>query len=145
MSALKLIEIKNTLSFVNVKILIIFAVIVNMTTTILRYISKKKFITVLFIVGSLAAFATLGDGSKKNSSSKKLLTYNPTYNFKSFTLKSGYNYRGRDVFSSTSSQENYIILNKVITYQKGNTTYILPLKRKVLLDKIKFNPAPSRY
>ena len=118
----------------------------NMTATILKRISKKKFITTLLIAGSLAAFATLGDGGgKKTSHSKSLLSYKPVYNYKSFTLKSGYNYRGSNIFSFKSSQENYIILNKVITYQKGNTTYILPLKRKILLDKIKFNPAPSRF
>ena len=115
----------------------------NLTSYIQR-ISKKKIITALLIGGSLAAFATLGDGEgKKVSYSRSLLTYKPVYNYKSFTLKSGYNYRGTNIFSAKSSQENYIILNKVITYQKGNTTYILPLKRKVLLDKIKFNSASS--
>ncbi|MFN2437592.1 MAG: hypothetical protein ABR503_00225 [Chitinophagaceae bacterium] len=109
-------------------------------------ISKKKFITALLIGGSLAAFATLGDGTgTKSSYSKSLLSYKPVYNYKHFTLKSGYNYRGSHIFSPKTSKENYIILNKVITYQKGNTTYILPLKRKVLLDKIRFNPSPSRF
>lgn len=118
----------------------------NGTQTILKRISKKNFITALLIVGSLAAFATLGDGSgKKTIHSKNLLSYKPIYNYKHFTLKSGYSYRGSNVFTLNSYQRNYITLNKVITYQKGNTTYILPLKRKVLLDKIKFNPAPSRY
>jgi len=37
------------------------------------------------------------------------------------------------------------MLNTVVTYQKGNATYVLPLKRKVLLDKVKFNPAPLRF
>lgn len=120
--------------------------LMNSAVNILKGISKKNFITALLIVGSVAAFATLGDGTvKKTNYSKSLLTYKPIYNYKNFTLKSGYNYRGSNIFSSQSSQGNYIILNKVITYQKGNTTYILPLKRKVLLDKIKFNPAPSRF
>jgi hypothetical protein len=118
----------------------------NLTIPIFKSTSKKKFFTALLISGSLAGFATLGDGSvKKSSYSKSLLTYKPIYNYKSFTLKSGYNYRGSKVFSPKSSQDNYIILNKVITYQKGNTTYILPLKRKVLLDKIKFNPSPAHF
>jgi hypothetical protein len=118
----------------------------NGTPTILKGIPKKNFITALLIVGSLAAFATLGDGSgKKTSYSKNLLSYKPTYNYKHFTLKSGYSYRGSNIFSYKSYQGNYITFNKVITYQKGNTTYILPLKRKVLLDKIKFTPAAPRY
>ncbi len=118
----------------------------NNSQTILKGIPKKNFITAFFIIGSLAAFATLGDGNgKKTNYSKSLLTYKPTYNYKYFTLKSGYNYRGSNIFSFKSSEGNYITLNKVITYQKGNITYILPLKRKVLLDKIKFNPAPIRF
>jgi hypothetical protein len=118
----------------------------NGTLIILKRIPKKKFITALLIVGSLAAFATLGDGSsKKTTYSKNLLSYKPTYNYKHFTLKSGYNYRGSNIFSYKFYQKNYITFNKVITFQKGNTTYILPLKRKVLLDKIKFTSATPRY
>lgn len=37
------------------------------------------------------------------------------------------------------------MLNTVVTYQKGNTTYIMPLKKKVFLEKINFNPAPKRF
>ena len=111
----------------------------------IQRILKAKILTVILIGISLAAFATLGDGSKKSSYSRSLLSYKPVYNYKSFTLKSGYSYRGSNIFSTKTSQENYITFNKVITYQKGNITYILPLKRKVLLDKIKFNPAPSSY
>ena len=37
-------------------------------------------------------------------------------------------------------KEQYISLNKAAIYQKGNSTYILPLKKKVLLDKVTFNP-----
>ncbi len=43
----------------------------------------------------------------------------------------------------TFEKGRYINLNTVITYQKGNTTYIMPLKKKVLLDKITFNPNPA--
>ena len=104
---------------------------------------KRKLVTVIFITASLATFAALGDGKKddRKRSQKSLLTNktNP-YNFKSFSLKSRYNYRGSNILS-LNQQNNYITLNTVATYQKGNSTYILPMKKKVLLDKIKFNPA----
>jgi len=37
------------------------------------------------------------------------------------------------------------MLNTTVTYEKGNSTYILPLKKKVLLDKVDFRPQPPRY
>ncbi|MBD0377558.1 MAG: hypothetical protein ICV51_18260, partial [Flavisolibacter sp.] len=70
-------------------------------------------------------------------------TYN--YNFRTFSLKSGFNYRGSTIITP-EKQEKFIMLNTVITYEKGNTTYLLPIKRKILLDKVKFSPATiSRY
>jgi hypothetical protein len=124
----------------------IFASTMKPTTYITTDIVRKKLVTALFVVASLAAFATLGDGGgeKKLHQSKSLLSARTGfYNFKSFTLKSTYNWRGNTVFSNTHEAQ-YITLNNVISYQKGNSTYILPMKRKVLLDKIKFNPASAR-
>jgi hypothetical protein len=116
------------------------------TASISKEIVRKKLCTALFVVASLAAFATLGDGGeKKVQQSKSLLSARTgLYNFKDFTLKSTYNWRGNTVLNK-NNEVKYITLNNVISYQKGNSTYILPMKRKVLLDKIKFNPAPARY
>jgi hypothetical protein len=108
----------------------------------IKSVYKVKLITILCIIASLAAVASLGDGSKKGASSlpgKRLLSVAAPQNFKYFSLKSGYNYRGNKIFSPLP--EKYILLNTVVTYQKGSTTYILPLKKKVLLEKVKFNPA----
>ena len=103
----------------------------------------RKIATVLLITVSVAAFATLGDGGKKTFSTKNLLSKKASYNFKNFSLKTGYQYRG-SILLSLQQQNAYISLNTV-TYHKGNTTYILPLKKKLVLDKIKFNPASIRY
>ena len=102
---------------------------------------KKKIVTAVFITASVAAFAALGDGKNEGGkkSQKTLLSKPNTYNFKTFSLKTRFNYRGGTILSNR--QDKYITLNTVATYQKGNTTYILPMKKKVLLDKIKFNPA----
>jgi hypothetical protein len=115
------------------------------STSIFKHFIRRKLVTSLFIVASVAAFATLGEGGDKGlQQSKKLLSSKPgLHNFKDFTLKSHYNWRGNNVFSRTQ-EAKYITLNNVISLLKGNSTYILPMKRKVLLDKIKFNPAPNR-
>lgn len=116
------------------------------STSISAEIVRKKLITSLFVVASLAAFATFGnDGSQKLHPSKSLLIARPGfYDHQDFTLKSLYNWRGNTVFSETH-EPKYMMLNNVISLQRGNSTYILPMKRKVLLDKVKFNPAPTRY
>ena len=109
----------------------------------IKKICKKKMITLVFIAASIAAFATLGDGgySKKSSASgKSLLSYKSPASFKGFSLNSGYNYRGNNVLSN-HPEKKFVMLNTTVTYQKGNTTYILPIKRKLFLDKITFNPS----
>lgn len=110
---------------------------------ILNLFFRKFAILLLLAAFSVGAFATLGtpgpgDG-KKGKSNKSLLSIKATDNTGSFSLRSGYSFRGSQVISP---QENkYINLNTVVTYQKGHTTYIMPLKKKVVLKgKITFNP-----
>jgi hypothetical protein len=111
----------------------------NLTVKIKRLL-KRKFATAIFISASLAAYATLGDGGGKKDQRDFLYTTRPiTYSSKDFSLRSGYNYRANNLLS-TPRREKFVILNTVTTYQKGNTTYIMPLKKKVILDKVKFNP-----
>lgn len=112
-------------------------------TTYIQKICKRKVITFVLISASIAAFATLGDGgySKKSTpSSKSLLSYKAPVTFKGFTLNSGYNYRGNNILGS---EKKFVMLNTTVTYQKGNITYIVPIKRKLFLDKITFAPQKS--
>jgi hypothetical protein len=104
--------------------------------------SLKKF-TILFLLAAstIGAFATLGTPGrgKKERAGKSLLSNKTSTYTGSFSLQSGYNFRGSRVIST---QENkYINLNTVVTYQQGHTTYIMPLKKKVALNgRITFNP-----
>ena len=112
----------------------------NLTATKIKRLIKRKLATAVLVTASIAAFATLGDdGGKKASKSAT-----PEFNPKTFSLRTTYNYKSNNLFSTYKPQK-FIMLNTVVTYQKGNATYILPLKKKVLLNKIKFNPAPSRF
>ena len=106
----------------------------NLTATIIKRLLKRKIATVVLITASLAAFGTLGDGGKKSKT-----TSSTTLGQRDFSLKSSHNYRGNNLFSN-SGPHKYIMLNTTVTYQKGNATYIVPLKKKVLLDKVKFSP-----
>src|ERR1700694_1882503 len=104
-------------------------------TATIKKLLQRKIATAVLVTASVAAFATLGDGGKKGFSANSATEVHA----KSFSLRTNYNYRANHMFASRPSSK-FIMLNTVVTYQKGNATYSLPLKRKVLLDKIKFNP-----
>ena len=105
---------------------------------LLTLIGRKLAILVLITGSAVAAFATLGDGKSlpKEKSSKSLLT-NKSRTNNSFSLRSGYDFRGSQVINVYNLR--YINLNTTLTYKKGSTTYSLPVQKKVFLDKIIFN------
>ena len=93
---------------------------------IIKLVLTRKLAT-LFLIGlSVAAFATLGDGKSKGKRSS-LLNSKPTITPGKFTLKSGYQYRGSQIINQ-QTQNNTFTRNSLVTYQKGNMTYILPVK-----------------
>lgn len=112
----------------------------KLTVTKIKHLFKRKLVTAVLVTVSVAAFATYIDdgGKKKTLTSAKISA-------KTFSLKTTYNYRNSNLFNLSHKPDRFIMLNTVVTYQKGNATYILPLKKKVILDKIKFNPAPSKF
>ena len=102
---------------------------------------RKIAIASLLAATTIGAFATLGTGrDKKGKTGKSSLLSIKTYqNPGSFSLHSGFSFRGSQVISN---QENkYITLNTMVSYQQGHTTYIMPLKKKVALNgRVTFNP-----
>jgi hypothetical protein len=107
-------------------------------STILKIICKKLAVILLISGSAAASFATLGDGKKKSDLPKNSLLSSRTIKPGTFSLRSGYTYRGTQVIN-TKIPKKYISLNNTITYQKGNTTYIVPLKKKIILDRVKID------
>ena len=105
-------------------------------TTGLRNIQRSLVVFMLFVVFGVTGYATLGDGKSKKKSSKKSFLSNRTQTAGTFSLKSGYSFRGNMVVN-TNSEMKYINLNSTITKQKGNITYTVPLKKKVILPRVK--------
>jgi hypothetical protein len=112
----------------------------NRPSKISKHLIKRKLATLVLISASVAAFATLGDGgkNKKTDEAPVLLSYSA----KNFSLRSNYNYRSNNFFSAPAKKE-FIMLNPVVTYQKGNAAYIMPLKKAPLLGKIRFSTTPQ--
>ncbi len=98
---------------------------------------KKAAVLLLITATAFAAFASLGDGKSKGKKAS-LLNNKTTVTPGKFSLKSGYQYRGSQVINQQKT-ENFVTLNSIVTYQKGNLTYILPLHTIVNTQKVKFS------
>jgi hypothetical protein len=87
----------------------------------------------LFAVTALAFASTGGGGKKKNHEFENSFT--PINAASSFTLKQTTLYSGSMV-SFHPQADNRISLNAMITYQRGNTTFILPYQYKVNIGPV---------
>jgi hypothetical protein len=95
----------------------------------------------LLAVTASAALAISGSGKAKGTdpAKKSLLSAKSGVAPGYFSLRSGYNFRGNQVINTRESK--YMTMNTLVTFQTGHTSYIVPLKKKVILnDKIVFNP-----
>ena len=109
---------------------------------ILKSAGRKLIVLIVLGLITSGSYATLGDGKSGKSKPRKLLSTKAPAKPGSFSLQSGYKFRGNQVISF--KEDRYINMNTVVTYQQGSTTYLLPLKKKVILNnKITFNPNAS--
>ena len=89
---------------------------------------------------SLTVFAV--DGIVSKSKSSKAAYSNMKKNL-SLNLSSGYTYRDNRSFGYRKTGKDHS-LNSIITYQKGNITYILPYKTKSALHRFKTPEKPQQ-
>ncbi len=108
---------------------------------IVRRLIGRKLAVLFLLTVSAAAFATLGDGNKNSDKPKKSLLSNRTSNSNnSFSLRSGYTFRSNNIISNnTQAERRYIRINTVVTMQKGSTSYVIPLKKKVGITNVKID------
>ena len=84
--------------------------------------------SVLLVIVVLAFASKGGGGEKKPGSLNKEFT--PIRSLSAFTLKSTSMYSGSYSFSH-EKENNKLAVSSFVTYQKGNTIYILPYKYKI--------------
>ena len=100
------------------------------------FTKKLLVFTILISMGS-DVWADRGFGKKMKT--KSILNITIPSNIKNsigFNLKTGLSYKGSLVYSH-ANLGNAIINTSVVTYQKGNTTYIVPYKNKLTVPEIK--------
>jgi len=92
---------------------------------------RKMLISTLMIAVVGLTFASKGGGGDKKNTNIPLKTnFTPIRTTNGFTLKAGPSYAGSYVLGQEKT-DNHISFNTLITYQKGNSIYILPYKYKV--------------
>ena len=107
----------------------------------LKTTGRKIAALVLLLSTAVAGFATLGDGKSKRSDitpRTSLLSARKALKPGTFTLKSGYIFRGNEVINLNQSKQ-VIRLNTTATVQKGNMTFTVPVKKNVIFDKVKID------
>jgi hypothetical protein len=100
--------------------------------------SKIAAIVLLFCFVTYVAIADRGGFGRRNKIHFNIITLNTLKNSIAFNLKSGLTYRGNTILNQQQIS-NSIFTNTIVSYQKGNTIYILPYKQKVLIQS--YSPA----
>lgn len=96
---------------------------------------KPVVLSILLLVG-IGAFATLGDGKKKATVSSKKLLSSKSQNFSgTFSLRSGYSFRGNTILEP--EQKIILRINTDVSVGKGNNSFTVPLRGHAILSKLK--------
>ncbi|MFV0605100.1 MAG: hypothetical protein ACK5NK_04580 [Niabella sp.] len=102
------------------------------------------FLNILFLLGFALAIQAANDitvdvdyGKEKPKSKSFSADNNNNTKLNHFSLGSKMKFKGEKVINNNS---NYINFNSSITYQKGQNSYIVPFKKKVIISRVTFNP-----
>ncbi len=84
----------------------------------------------------LTSLADRGVGKNKKKVSLNITTPETLSKTLSFNLKSGLKYKG-SLLNRVETSKNGLSYSSLITYQKGNTIYIVPYKQKILVPEVR--------
>ena len=92
---------------------------------------RKTLVVTLMLAVVGLTFASKGGGGDKKSGKTQLKTnFVPIRTTNGFTLKEGPVYTG-SMLTGTQATREYVSFNSLVTFQKGNSTYILPYTYKI--------------
>jgi hypothetical protein len=92
--------------------------------------TKKVLASIILVSAGVIALASMGGGGSKAKDKTVKPEFTPIRTTNGFTLKAGPVYHGSLILGQEKSK-NLIALNSIVTYQKGNTTYIIPCRYKL--------------
>ncbi len=101
-------------------------------------ITRISLFAVALFATAFSAMADKGTGKKSKTAKVTLNITTPSTlkNSLVFNLKTGLKYNGTVLLNQQRSG-NSIFRNSLVTYQKGNTTYIIPYKHRVVIPEVK--------
>jgi hypothetical protein len=105
---------------------------VTSTKIDLRKLMRKTLISALMVAVVGLAFASKGGGGEKNGTKNVPLKTNftPIRTTSGFTLKAGSTMTANYLLS-TEKTPTYVSFNTLVTYQKGNSLYVMPYKYRI--------------
>jgi hypothetical protein len=107
----------------------------------LNHMLKKSLTCITMLAVVAIALASSGGGKNKSASSNNLGIV-PVTARGAFTLKAKPSYSGSHLLS-TLNLKNSTVYRSIITYQKGNTIFIVPSRYRVSNAKLSFNSGPA--
>ena len=110
-------------------IFIIFVPVLRFPKISFRNSLQRVLVCTVLIGLAVLTFASMGGGKKSKTTAVKN-DFVPIRTTNGFTLKSGPLYKGSSIISQEKNK-NTIVMNSLMTYQKGNTTFIMPYQQKI--------------
>jgi len=92
---------------------------------------RKTLVSAIMVaVVGLAVASKGGGGDKKKDNTSLKTNFTPIRTTNGFTLKAGPSFSGSFVLGAEKTN-NYVSFNTLVTYEKGNSIYIIPYRYKV--------------
>jgi hypothetical protein len=90
----------------------------------------------VFVALGFASSSSKGGGGEKKNKSALMSNFTPIRSINGFTLRSIRPSFSGSLIRSQEKENNRLSLSTLITYQRGNTTYILPYKYRVAIPSL---------
>jgi len=113
-----------------------------MTTIQMKKLMKPALFFVSFVIIVSLAFGSKGGDDKGKKGNTKLKSDFVPIRMTGALLKNGFTYTGSHIYSLQKERTSFS-LNALITYQKGNTTFIVPYKYKINTGALSLSPAKN--
>jgi hypothetical protein len=114
----------------------------TMTTIQMKKLMRYVLFFMSFLITVGLAFGSKGGDKNKKRTANLQSDFVPIRLTNSFILKNGFTYSGSRVFSVQKENSTFSI-NSIVTYQRGNTTFIMPYKYRVNTASFRITPAKS--
>ena len=102
------------------------------TTIEWRKLMRKMLVSTIMVAVVGLAFASKGGGgdNKKSTNVPLKTNFTPIRTTNGFTLKTGPSFTG-SYFQGTQKTDNYVSFNTLVTFEKGNSIFIMPYRYKI--------------